>query len=130
MAPPPRRLTAPEIAALVPRAKDRAAWGQAVADALAGNGLEADPPSVCAVLAIIGQESGFQEDPVVPGLAKLVANRIESYQSKLGPLGGPIFRRLLAGRTPPDPRSFDERLRAVHTERDLDLVFRDMLAYY
>jgi uncharacterized protein DUF1615 len=130
IAPPARRLTASEIAALVPRPKDRAAWGQAVADALTGNGVEADPPSVCAVLAIIGQESGFQEDPVVPGLARVVATRIESYQSKLGPLGGPIFRRLLAGQTPPDPRTFDERLRVVHTERDLDLVFRDMLAYY
>src|SRR5437762_2359144 len=40
MAPPPRRLTGPEIAALVPRAKDRAAWGQAVADALAGKLFE------------------------------------------------------------------------------------------
>jgi hypothetical protein len=130
MAPPVRRLTAAEIAPLIPRPKDRAAWAQAVAEALAGNGVEADPPSVCAVLAIIGQESGFQEDPVVPGLARVVATRLESYQSKLGPLGGPIFRGLLAGRTPPDPRTFDERLRAVHTERDLDLVFRDMLAYY
>jgi hypothetical protein len=110
--------------------KDRAGWGQAVADALAGNGIDPTPEPACAVLALIGQESSFQEDPVVPGLAKLVEARIESYQDKLGPLGGPLFRRILAGRTPPDPHTFDERLHAVRTERDLDLVFRDMLAYY
>jgi hypothetical protein len=128
-APPP--LTPPQIAVLIgPRVKQRAAWASAVADALAGNEVAADPPSVCAVLAIIGQESTFEENPVVPGLAKMVASRMESYRSRLGPLGGPIFTRVLAGRTPPDPRTFDDRLRVVRTERDLDLVFRDMLAYY
>jgi hypothetical protein len=130
-APPPPLLSPPEVAALIPpRVSDRPAWARAVIDALAGNNLQPDPPAVCAVLAIIAQESTFQEDPVVPGLARMVEARVEDYQSKLGPLGGPIFRRLLAGRTPPDPRSFADRLHTVRTERDLDLVFRDMLAYY
>ncbi len=124
------RLSAADITALVPKIPDRAAWGKAVADALVANGLETEPPAVCAVLAIIGQESGFHEDPMVPGLAKVVQTRLAAYQSRLGPLGGPIFRRLLAARAPADPRSFDDRLQAVRTERDLDLVFRDMLAYY
>jgi hypothetical protein len=128
--PPVRLLSADEITTLVPRVKERAAWGKAVADALAGNGIPAEPPAPCAVIAIIGQESSFQEDPAVPGLARMVEARLESYEGKLGPLGKPLFRRLLAGRTPPDPRSFEERLGAVRTERDLDLVFRDMLAYY
>src|SRR4051794_22105868 len=57
-----------EIAALVSsRARERALWAQAIADALRANNLPTDPSSVCAVVAIIGQESGFQEDPVVPG---------------------------------------------------------------
>jgi hypothetical protein len=110
--------------------KEREAWGQAVSDALASNDLPADRPEACAVLAIIGQESGFQEDPVVPGLARLVEARLDRYRGKLGPLGRPLFARLLAGRAPGDPRSFEERLQKVRTERDLDRVFRDLLAYY
>jgi hypothetical protein len=120
-----------DIAGLIERrVKERAAWGQAVFDALGASGLPSDPPSVCAVLAIIGQESTFQEDPVVPGLAKLVEARLERYRSKLGPLGRPLFSRLLAGHSGSDPRSFEERLKKVRTERDLDRVFRDLLAFY
>jgi hypothetical protein len=124
------------IAALVDAAResarvpDRDAWGQAVHDALLANQIAPTALSACAVLAVIAQESSFQADPVVPGLAKLVAARIEGYQDKLGPLGRPIFARVLGARAPGDPRSFEQRLQTVRTERDLDLVFRDMLAYY
>jgi hypothetical protein len=125
------RLAPADIAELIdPKVRDRPAWAQAVADALSATGQEIDPPSVCAVLAIIGQESTFQEDPVVPGLARLVEARLERHRSKLGPLGRPVFARLLGGHAPSDPRPFDERLRKVRTERDLDRVFRDLLAHY
>jgi hypothetical protein len=125
------RLDRDQITALIsPRVNERAAWAKAVADALQANGLAPDPPTVCAVVALIAQESGFREDPAVPGLARVVQARIDAYQEKLGPLGRPLFRRLLAARAPADPRSFESRLETVRTERDLDLVFRDLLAYY
>lgn len=120
-----------DIAELIdPKVKDRPAWAQAVSDALSATGQAVDPPSVCAVLATIAQESTFQEDPVVPGLARLVEGRLERYRGKLGPLGRPVFARLLGGHSPGDPRPFQERLRKVRTERDLDRVFRDLLAHY
>jgi hypothetical protein len=126
-----QRLTTVEITALIgPRVPERAAWAKAVGDALAANALEPDPVAVCAVLSVIAQESGFREDPAVPGLAKVVEARIEKHQARLGPLGRPVFRRLLSARAPADPRTFEERLQQVRTERDLDLVFRDLLAYY
>src|SRR3569623_443049 len=50
--------------------------------------------------------------------------------TKLGPLGDPLLERLLAGHAPGDPRPFTQRLDAVRTERDVDLLFRDLLAYY
>ena len=124
-------MTPPEITALInPRVGERAAWASAVAGALQANAIEPDPTAVCAVIALIAQESGFREDPAVPGLAKVVEARIEKQQSKLGPLGPPLFRKLLGARAPADPRTFQERLQQVRTERDLDMVFRDMLAYY
>jgi hypothetical protein len=127
----PSYLAAADIAALIdPHVRDRAAWGQAVADALAANRALPDRASACAVLAIIGQESGFQQDPVVPGLARLVDARLDGYRSKLGPLGRPLFARLLGGHGPTDPRSFEERLHHVRTERDVDRIFRELLADY
>jgi hypothetical protein len=124
-------LGAGEIAELIPaRYRDRAAWGDAIANALAANSLPVDKQSACAVIAVIAQESGFEADPVVPGMAKIAASRIDRYKDRLGPIGEPLFRRLLAGRAPDDARSFQQRLATVRTERDVDLLFRDILAYY
>ena len=128
VAPP---LTAAQIAALLPEhVRDGRGWSEAIWNALSANELTVDQPSACAVIAVIGQESGFQDDPVVPGLAALVRARIDRYKSKLGPLGDPLFERLLAGRAPDNARSFQQRLDSVRSERDVDVLFRDLLAYY
>src|SRR5438552_2059534 len=128
---PPAPLTAAEIASLVPgNVRDRAGWGEAVANALAANELPLDRASACSVIAVIGQESGFAADPAVPGLAAIAAARIDRYKAKLGPLGDPLVNRLLAGRAPDDARPFRQRLAVLRTERDADVLFRDLLAYY
>lgn len=127
----PPALTAEEIAVLIPQGvADRREWSEAILGALTQNQLSTDRSSVCAVVAVIGQESGFQANPVVPGLSRIVRARIERYEAKLGPLGEPLLQRLLAGHAPGDPRPFTQRLDAVRTERDVDLLFRDLLAYY
>jgi hypothetical protein len=124
-------LTPAEIAALIPaRVKDRGTWGETIANALAANQLPLDRSSSCAVIAVIAQESGFEANPVVPGLAALAAARIDHFKAKLGPLGDPLIKRLLGGHSPDDARSFQRRLEKVRTERDVDLLFRDLLAYY
>ena len=130
-APPPPPLSAAQIAALLPdHVRDGRGWSETILNALVANEIPADPTSACAVIAVIGQESSFQEDPVVPGLARLVRARIDRYKSKLGPLGDPLFERLLAGHAPEDARPFEQRLDRVRTERDVDVLFRDLLAYY
>lgn len=124
-------LGAGAIAELIPaRYRERPAWGEAIANALAANSVPADKSSACAVIAVIAQESGFEADPVVPGMAKIATARIDRYKDRLGPMGEPLFQRLLAGRAPDDARSFQQRLATVRTERDVDLLFRDILAYY
>ncbi|XXF78893.1 DUF1615 family protein [Myxococcaceae bacterium GXIMD 01537] len=124
------RLEAAEVARLIPsRVKDREGWAKDVLAALEAQQLAAAPPAVCAVLAIIEQESGFQADPAVPGLPKMVRERLESHAGKLGPLGRPALQAMLEGRAPGDKRSFEARLGALRTERDLDRLFRDMLAH-
>lgn len=128
---PPHEATAEEVAALIPAGvPERRDWSEAILAALTRNRLPTDRGSVCAVIAVIGQESGFQANPVVPGLARIVRARIDRYKAKLGALGDPLLGRLMAGHAAGDPRPFTQRLDTVRTERDVDLLFRDLLAYY
>ena len=128
---PPAPLTRSGIAALIPgHVRDRGGWSEAIANALAANEVPLERTTACAVIAVIAQESGFDADPAVPGLAAIAAARIDHYKAKLGPLGDPVFDRLLSGRAPDDARPFRARLARLRTERDADLLFRDLLAYY
>lgn len=130
--PPSQRLDTDRIAALIPpaAARDRRSWASAIAAALTVTNQPVDREHACSVIAIIGQESGFEADPRVPGLAAVVQKRLEAEQSRLGPLGEPVMNRLLDGHFGSDPRPFRERMASVRTERDLDRVFRDLLAFY
>ena len=125
------RLTVEQVTARVPdKVTDREGWAKDVLAALDEQQLPADPETVCQVLAVIEQESGFQADPAVPGLSKLIRAELEKKTAKLGPLGKPALHELLSGRAPGSKRSFEERLGAVKTERDLDVLFRDILRFY
>ncbi|MCG5051738.1 MAG: DUF1615 family protein [Myxococcales bacterium] len=124
-------LSPTQIETLLPsKAKPRSQWAEAVWYGLLANDLLPRQPEACAVIAIVGQESGFQADPAVPGLAKLVKQRLEAHQEQLPLVGKPLFERLLSARSADDARSFRHRLDAVRTEGDLDRVFRDMLHHY
>ncbi|MDX2024332.1 MAG: DUF1615 family protein [Deltaproteobacteria bacterium] len=125
------RLGVSDIEALIPpHVAHRAVWANAVANGLRSNKLPTDAPYVCGVIAIIAQESNFAADPVVPGLGKLVEARLDAYRSKLGLLGKPVFNRLLAGHSPTDERTFEKRMESARTERDVDVTFRDLVAFY
>lgn len=128
-APPP--LTAEQVARLLPpRVADRAGWAEDVVAALTALELEPQPERVCQVLAVIEQESGFEANPPVRDLARIVRRRLDAYADKLGPLGPPLVRELLSAKPPYARETFGERLERVRTERDLDRVFREMLAHY
>jgi len=129
--PPPPRLTVEQVAQLVPsNVKDREGWAQDILAALEAEEIAPSPPAVCSVVAVIEQESGFKEDPAVPGLANLVRTRLEAHADKLGALGRKALASVLEGKAPGHKKSFDERLKTVRTEKDLDRLFRDMLAFY
>jgi hypothetical protein len=129
--PPPPRLSIDAITRAIPeRVKDRRAWAQAVVTALDAIGVTPAREPVCAVLAIIEQESNFLANPTVPNLPRIVDAKLDELGRKLGPLGRPAIDRLLEGRAPGNPETFAARLKKVKTERDLDIVFRDLVAYY
>ncbi|MFP2907318.1 DUF1615 family protein [Pyxidicoccus sp. 3LFB2] len=129
--PPPPRLSAEQVARLIPQhVKDREDWARDILAALEAEDLVPSPPTVCSVLAILEQESGYKEDPTVPDLPRMVRTRLEEHANKLGPLGRKALASVLEGKAPGHQRTFDERLRTVRSERDLDRLFRDILAYY
>ncbi|MGQ0508800.1 MAG: DUF1615 family protein [Myxococcaceae bacterium] len=123
-------LTVEQITALVPeRVKDRALWAADVASALEAVKRPAEVINVCSVLAIIEQESGFNPNPSVPNLSRIVKAKLEQQAAKLGPFGGPLLKKFLSGRAPGESLTFDKRIERVKTEQDLDRVFRDLLAF-
>ena len=129
--PLPPRVTLQQATQLVPpEKKDREGWAQDVLAALEAHRQYPSAVSVCSVLAVIEQESGFEPNPAVPGLARIVQERLEAYANKLGPLGPPTIKALLEGRAPGETQTFEQRLKQVKTERDLDRVFRELLEYY
>jgi len=129
--PLPPRVTVQQATQLVPPdEKDREGWAQDVLAALEAHRLYPSAEAVCSVLAVIEQESGFEPNPAVPGLARIVQERLEAYADKLGPLGPPTIKALLEGKAPGERQTFEQRLKLVKTERDLDRVFRELLEYY
>jgi len=125
---PPPPLGALQIKVAFPEGvADPAGWAKDLLAAFSDSGLVPDATRVCAVVAVLQQESGFQADPPVPHLGALVRNRLQEEAAKYGPLGPPAMSRLLEERAPGDRRTFDERIKRLRTERELDLLFRQML---
>ncbi|HYD48729.1 MAG TPA: DUF1615 family protein [Terriglobales bacterium] len=129
--PPPPRLTVAQVAEAIPaKVSERRAWAQAVINALDAIGQTPAREPVCAVLAVIEQESGFVANPVVANLAEIVETKLDELARKGGPFGRPALDRILHSKADGHSQSFATRLKSVRTERDLDLVFRDIVAYY
>jgi hypothetical protein len=115
------------IQSLIPSTiKDRQAWAGDVYDVLTALRLSTTPAHVCAVLAVIEQESTYQADPPVPNLATI--SREEIYR-RAGRAGVPEFavRVALQLKSSNSGKTYDERLAAVRTEQDLSLMYEDFI---
>src|SRR5215472_5644355 len=106
---------------------DPGGWARDLLAAFADAGLVPDATQVCAVVAVLEQESGFQADPAVANLGTLMRTRLDEEAEKYGPVGPAALERILTRRAPGDRRTFDQRIGRLRTERELDLLFRDML---
>jgi hypothetical protein len=115
-----------EIVRLMPaNTKDRAGWATDIYAAFAAQDIAPTTSNLCSVLAVAEQESTFQVDPEVPGLAKIALQEID--------------RRAASKHVPrflvdaalwlksPDGRRYSERLRSVRTEKQLSDIFQDFI---
>jgi hypothetical protein len=110
------------VAELVgPGASDRQGWANDIVAAIRLAKKDPTAERACAVIAVIEQESGYQADPAVPNLPRIVTKALENKLAPLGPLAKPALRAVV-----------DDDLRAriggLRTERDLDRLFREIIS--
>ncbi|WP_174873267.1 DUF1615 domain-containing protein [Vogesella oryzae] len=106
--------------------KPRDGWRDDILNAFSALKLNANAENLCAVIAVIEQESTFQADPVVPGLPKIVWGKIgEKAGGYYIPLG--VVKTALL-KTSPDGRSYKARIDSLRTEGEMNDLFEDMAA--
>ena len=116
-----------EIVRVLPAgAKDREGWAADIASAFDALRVDASTSNLCAAVAVIGQESNFVADPAVPGLGRIARAEIDR---RAGQHHVPAFvvAAALSVRSS-NGRSYADRIASVRTERELSLVYEDLIA--
>ena len=105
--------------------RDRAGWAADIANAFGALRLVPSAENVCAAMAIIEQESSFQADPEVPGLARIAWKEIdarrESHHIPKVALDAALSK------TSPDGRTYRQRIDSLRTERQMSLIYSDII---
>jgi len=104
---------------------DRGGWVSDIYNGLKVQGIEPSRQNVCAVVAVIAQESNFQVNTVVPGLGAMARKEIDTRADHAGlPLmivHAALDLKSSTGRT------YGERIDAARTEKDLSDVYEDFI---
>ncbi len=123
---PPTQIRAEIVDRMPIDVPDRTGWATDIQAAFSTERIDPNPENICAVLAVIAQESGYHADPGVPNLPRIAREEID--------------RRAAAHRIPEflvdaalkihssDGRSYSDRLRHARTERELSGIYEDLIA--
>lgn len=122
-------LDAPEIRARIVRllpdsVRNKPGWAAELHLAYEHLKIPHATETYCATLAVVEQESSYQADPVVPNLPAIVRREIDRRADKYN-----IPKLIVATalkKSSPDGRSYDERITALKTEKQLNALFEDM----
>ena len=127
-----------QIKRVIPsRVHDRESWAKDINDIMQELNIEKNKKNVCSIVAVVDQESNFVANPQVPGLGHKAVEEVstrlnEKFEDKLGEkIGGTIagyFEEVL--RTQPSPdNNYMSQMRKVKTEKELDLLYREMFDF-
>lgn len=105
---------------------DRAGWARDIDAALANLEIPASAQNLCAVMGVIEQESSWRADPAVPGLTRIVRNEIDTRAARYGI--PPLVVTAALQKSSPDGRSYEKRIAALRTEKQMNTLFEDMLS--
>jgi hypothetical protein len=116
-----------QIATLIPaNVSDRPGWALDIYAAFSALGIAPTVEHACQVLAVTEQESGYRVDPAVPGLGRIAREEIDRRADHAG------IPRLVVdgalGLRSPDSRTWNERIAAAKTEKELSDIFEDFIA--
>lgn len=105
---------------------DRQGWARDIQAAFTAQDLEPSTENLCAVLAVVEQESTYRADPPVPGLGGIAIGEIKrrAAAKHIPEFAIDAALRLHA----PDGRTYAERLQALRTEREMSELFEEMVA--
>ena len=116
---------------IVPPGKDAPGWAADISSAMEMNAIRPTRPNVCSVMAVIGQESTFTANPAVAGLGRMAEQQIQTKLSSLPVLPGAaaVGVEIFLATKPTPEKSYLSMIRTARTERDLDLVYRNLTFY-
>ncbi len=107
--------------------KDRDGWTADIYAGFAAMELHPSADNICSVIAVTAQESGFADDPQVPGLSKIAWREIEDRAKRFHI---PISVVRTALRVPsPGGKSFAARIDEARTEAELSSIYEDLISF-
>ena len=123
--PPPKPLEAHDFIqqSLPSGVSDRDGWVADIYDGFSALGIEPSREHVCAVVAVIEQESSFRVDPVVPGLGRIAWREIDRRAEHAG-IPRVVVHEVLKLKSPTG-QSYSDRIDAARTEKQLSDIFED-----
>lgn len=113
-------------AALPGAVHDRAGWADDIYAAFTLQSIDPTRENICATVAVIEQESNFQVDPVIPGLAAIAWREIDSRAERVGI--PPLIVHAALQIHSPTGMTYSQRIDGAKTERDLSDIFEDFIS--
>jgi hypothetical protein len=110
---------------LPPNVDNRAGWAIDIFAATEALGLRPTPDNVCAIIAVIEQESTFQVNPAVPGMPAIARREIDTRAASHN-IPGLLVSAALEINSP-NGKSYRERLEKARTEKALSDIFQDFI---
>jgi len=115
-----------ELSRLLPSTvRDRSGWAADIQAAFAALRIDPSTANLCAVLAVTEQESTFSTDPRVPGLGGIALAEIDRRMAAHHI--PPLVARAALQIESPDGRTWQQRIQAATTERELSDIFEAMI---
>ena len=129
-APPPSDLLSVEQTSAIIKPMMKAGesadlWASDIHHALSTLKKQSTADNVCAIVAVIEQESGFKADPAVAGIRQILAKKIAKMESN--PLLS-VALNLRMAQAAANGKTFRENMQNIRTERDFEAWYNEFTA--
>jgi Protein of unknown function (DUF1615) len=104
---------------------DKPGWADDIYAAFSTQQIEPTRENVCAVVAVITQESNFQVNPVVPGMSQIAWKEIHNRADHT--LAPWLVVKAALDLKSPTGRTYSERIDHARTEKDLSDIYEDFI---